>query len=93
MSEVARNARQASRLDSIVKDYQGNINDGISLDKTDEEGVRGRLFLQTEAVESTIPTGMSIGKVDNHIISLVKYLQEQNQVALLSLSVKILTCV
>ncbi len=78
MSEVARNARQASRfLDSIVKDYQGNIDDGISLDKTDGEGVRGRLFLQTESFESTIPAGMSIGKVDNHIISLVNYLQEQ----------------
>ena len=81
MSEVARNARQASRfLDEIIG--QGGVNaeadiaDGISLESPLRKDVTGRLFLQTEAMATTLPANLpqSIvpGKADNQILSVVR---------------------
>ena len=51
MSEVARNARQASRLlDEIVSGCEHDIKHGIALAGPSRELATGRLFLQTEAI-------------------------------------------
>src|ERR1044072_3594616 len=50
MSEVARNARQASRfLDEIVSGSELDIENGIELNARNSEA-SGRLFLQTQAI-------------------------------------------
>jgi PhoH-like ATPase len=56
MSEVARNARQASRtLDEIVNTCPEDIDAGISLAGPSSELASGRLFLQTEPSTSSSP--------------------------------------
>ena len=56
MSEVARNARQASRmLDSIVSGAEHRIADGIPLAGPSQNMASGRLFLQTEAISAVLP--------------------------------------
>ena len=77
MSEVARNARQASRfLDAIVSNAPNGIEDGIELAVTGNAQAGGRLFLQTAAIEQHLPGHVAPGKVDNQIIGVVKHLQE-----------------
>ncbi len=77
MSEVARNARQASRfLDAIVSSAPDSIEKGIELSVSGNAQARGRLFLQTEAIDNDLPARMPPGKVDNQIIGVVKHLQE-----------------
>jgi PhoH-like ATPase len=79
MSEVARNTRQASRfLDEIVSAASHSIEAGIPL--TAHGGGldgTGRLFLQTSAIDGTLPSTLPSGKGDNQIIGVVKHLQEQ----------------
>ncbi len=78
ISEVARNARQASRfLDEIVSKHKRPISEGIPLKRHDADNATGRLFLQTEAIDSQVPAGLPIGKTDNQIIGVVAYLQKQ----------------
>ena len=89
MSEVARNARQASRyLDEIVTQARGPIEDGMPLSRHAADNTTGRMYLQTQAINSTIPASLPIGnKADNHIIGVVMYLQKhypQRQVILVS---------
>ena len=56
MSEVARNARQASRfLDEIVSSGAGDIESGFSLKAKTHGEATGRLFLQTHSVDAQIP--------------------------------------
>ncbi len=56
MSEVARNARQASRLlDEIVSADERDIRQGIALAGPSRDLASGRLFLQTEAINDVIP--------------------------------------
>jgi PhoH-like ATPase len=51
MSEVARNARQASRfLDLIVSETAHDIDKGISLQEQGTKSASGRLFLQTQFI-------------------------------------------
>jgi PhoH-like ATPase len=77
MSEVSRNARQASRfLDSIVSGSLDGIEAGIPLGNHGAKEATGRLFLQTEAINGQLPATMPIGKVDNQIIGVVKHLQD-----------------
>ncbi len=77
MSEVARNARQASRfLDAIVGNSPSDIKSGIELAVTGNTQAGGRLFLQTEPIDQNLPAHISSGKVDNQIIGVVKHLQE-----------------
>ncbi len=78
VSEVARNARQASRfLDEIVSASPESIEEGISLETrgTSQEAT-GRLFLQTSAIDGELPATLASGKADNQIIGVVKHLQE-----------------
>ncbi|HVL55133.1 MAG TPA: PhoH family protein [Burkholderiaceae bacterium] len=77
MSEVARNARQVSRtLDSLIHDEHG-IQEGLALSKIGNREARGRLYLQTEAIEATLPLSFPAGKGDNQILGVVQSLQQR----------------
>jgi len=77
MSEVARNARQASRfLDAIVSRAVADIAAGIPLENAGAREASGRLFLQTESITGELPARLAAGKADNQIIGVVKHLHE-----------------
>ena len=88
LSEVARNARQASRyLDDIVSRVVGRIDEGIALQRHGSDPATGKMFLQTQALDSALPESLALGKADNHIIGVVMALQRehpQRQVILVS---------
>ncbi|MDN0076568.1 PhoH family protein [Crenobacter sp. SG2303] len=76
MTEVARNARQASRfLDEIVSHSEARIESGIPL-KTANAAAEGKLILQTQAIHSVLPGSMPVGKADNQILGIVMALKE-----------------
>jgi PhoH-like ATPase len=78
MSEVARNARQASReLDALASDSDLNPKDGIALSKTGKKEALGRLYFQEALLEVKLPAGLPQGKADNQILGVVKALREQ----------------
>jgi PhoH-like ATPase len=78
MSEVARNARQASRtLDEIVSGSEEGIKHGISLADQSHELATGRLFLQTEAISSVLPSSLPTARADNQILAVVMHLHEK----------------
>jgi PhoH-like ATPase len=78
ISEIARNARQASRfLDDIVSHAKGPIAEGIPLRRHEADNAGGRLFIQTEAINGHLPASLPIGKTDNNIIGVVIYLQKR----------------
>ncbi len=75
MSEVARNARQASRsLDEIVSGFEDGISNGIDLTTPSHQLATGRLYLQTEAISSVLPSSMPTAKADNQILAVVMHL-------------------
>src|SRR5260221_10867900 len=77
MSEVARNARQASRsLDALVATCHHPIEDGIVLSAIGNTEATGRLFLQTQALGDALPPSLPVGKADNHILGVVRALSE-----------------
>ena len=77
MSEVARNARQASRsLDSLVATCKTPIEDGIALSSLGNADATGRLFLQTQAIGAALPASLPVGKADNQILSVVRALKD-----------------
>jgi len=79
LSEVARNARQASRyLDELISHAGPNIGEGIALESRGDKTATGRLFLQTEAIEGELPARLASGKADNQIIGVVRHLQEHH---------------
>lgn len=81
-TEVARNARQASRF---MDDLMGrvsieDIGSGIPIDSISEhiEGREmGRLFFQTENVETHLPTSLPGSKADNIILATTLWLQKK----------------
>ena len=78
MSEIARNARQTSRmLDEMLAADGEDIDEGIDLYATSNKLASGRLFLQTEAISSELPQGLPTSKVDNQILSVVIHLQKK----------------
>ena len=78
MSEVSRNARQASRyLDELLGHASADIAVGIPLSAHGDKNANGRLYLQTEAINGELPARLPGGKADNQIIGVVKHLQEQ----------------
>ena len=80
MSEVARNARQASRyLDELVSAAETSIAEGIPLELHGDKNAGGKLFLQTEAINGALPSSLptGTGKADNQIIGVVMHLQQQ----------------
>jgi len=86
LSDVSRNARQASRfLDEIVTG--DDIQNGLALRTRDGQQAKGRLFLQTQAINGELPSTLASGKTDNQILAVVKHLQEkepQREVVLVS---------
>ena len=78
MSEVARNARQASRfLDDIVSGEELNMDDGIPLTDRSKSLATGRMFLQTEAITTELPAALPTAKADNQIIGVVNFLRHK----------------
>jgi PhoH-like ATPase len=79
LSDVSRNARQASRfLDEIVSGTLADIKKGLELRTRDGQHSSGRLYLQTEAINGSLPTTLAAGKNDNQILAVVRYLQEKD---------------
>ncbi len=80
-SEIARNARQASRfLDDLIGDADGaTIDRGIELPRpgngNDAEKPRGRLFLQTNLLPHDLPPGLPGNRPDNNILATTIALQ------------------
>ena len=78
MSEVARNARQTSRLlDEIVSGAEHDMADGIDLTGPSRELATGHLFLQTEAINGVLPISLPTAKADNQIIGVVMFLGQK----------------
>ena len=78
LSDVSRNARQASRfLDEIVSGSLEDIKKGLELRTKDGQHSGGRLYLQTEAINGSLPHSFAAGKSDNQILTVVRFLQEK----------------
>ena len=78
MTEVARNARQASRfLDQIVSDPQANMEQGISLAPHSNDSAHGSLFLQTYAIHAELPAALPSYKGDNQILGVMLHLKRE----------------
>jgi PhoH-like ATPase len=78
LSDVSRNARQASRfLDEIVSGDVESINKGLALKIRDGQQSKGRLFLQTEAINGELPATLASGRTDNQILAVVRTLQQK----------------
>jgi PhoH-like ATPase len=92
LTEVARNARQASRnLEEIISDGLANLDAGCPLSVNNNNFSTGRLFLQTQAVSVDLPM-LAGSKADNQILGVVVYLQKQypeRQVILVSKDINI----
>jgi PhoH-like ATPase len=71
MSEVSRNARQASRmLDDIVNANGGDLKEGFSLEAASGKAATGKLYLQSQALHAKLPDGLAGGKADNQILAV-----------------------
>jgi PhoH-like ATPase len=88
LSDVSRNTRQASRfLDEIVTGTIDDIKSGLPIRIKEGQQSKGRLFLQTEAINGNLPTTLAAGKNDNQILAVVRALQQrepQREVVLVS---------
>ena len=77
LTEVARNARQASRnLEEIIGHNLVDLEKGCPLTVNNNNFSTGRLFLQTHAVSVELPM-LAGSKADNQILGVVVYLQKQ----------------
>ncbi|HPX88672.1 MAG TPA: PhoH family protein [Methylophilaceae bacterium] len=92
LTEVARNARQASRnLEEIVGTDLVNLELGCPLNVNGNKHLTGRLFLQTMQVSNHLP-GLAGFKADNQILAVVldlKKKQPDRQVILVSKDINI----
>ena len=79
-SEVARNARQASRLlDSLIGEAgQDSILAGLALPSAGGNGNPGRVFFQTDDASHTLPASLPGGNPDNNILSTAIALQREH---------------
>ncbi|MFZ9511506.1 MAG: PhoH family protein, partial [Burkholderiaceae bacterium] len=79
MTEVARNARQTSRmLDALAGVEGAAIESGLRLDGTGHREASGKLFFQTQALEATAHLALPQGKADNQILGVVQALREKH---------------
>lgn len=79
MTEVARNARQASRSLDALADAQGaDIAKGLKLDTSGHIEAGGCLFFQTQALANPLPASLPQGKADNQILGVVQALRDQH---------------
>ena len=75
MSEVARNARQTSRMmDDIVSESAAEIRAGIPLAGPSRNLATGKLFLQADAIDYTLPKALPTARGDNQILAVVLHL-------------------
>ena len=92
MTEVARNARQASRfIEEAIGTSLTDLEQGCPLGKNGNKYSSGRLFLQTNAVVEALPM-LAGSKADNQILGVVAQLQKnfpQRQVILVSKDINI----
>ncbi|MDR3323355.1 MAG: PhoH family protein [Zoogloeaceae bacterium] len=87
MSEIARNARQVSRVLDDMLALAEEIDEGIALDGPSHHLASGRLLLQTEAIGAELPPALPTSKYDNQILAVVIHLQRRyprRQVTLVS---------
>ena len=76
MTEVARNARQASRnLEEVIGRSLCGLEQGCLLSINGNKLVSGKLFLQTEALTAELPM-LAGSKADNQILNVVLGLQQ-----------------
>lgn len=81
-SEVARNARQASRfLDELVASTDSkNIESGVELAHMyNQQSASGRLYFQTRLAPMELPGSLPGGKADNDILGVTLALQARDK--------------
>jgi PhoH-like ATPase len=79
-TEVARNARQASRtLDALAGGQGADISKGLKLSTTGHPEAGGCLFFQTQTLQNQLPSSLPQGKADNQILGVVQALREQHK--------------
>jgi PhoH-like ATPase len=77
-TEVARNARQASRmLDALAGGQGADISKGLKLSTTGHGEAGGCLFFQTQTLQTHLPPSLPQGKADNQILGVVQALRDQ----------------
>ncbi len=77
MTEVARNARQASRsLDALAAALGADMGKGLPLSATGFVEATGNLFFQTQPLDLSLPLALPQGKADNQILGVVRALVE-----------------
>ena len=75
MTEVARNARQASRsLDSLAAAQGADMGQGLPLSASGFVEATGNLFFQTQPLDLSLPLALPQGKADNQILGVVRAL-------------------
>lgn len=78
MSEVARNARQASRfLEEVIRESEASLEAGVPLTEHSHKAATGHLFLQTQPVKGDVLSVLPKSQVDNQILAVVAHLREQ----------------
>ncbi len=78
MTEVARNARQASRtLDALAGAQGADIAKGLKLDTTGHPEAGGCVLFQTKPLDYSLPTSLPQGKADNQILGVVEALRKE----------------
>lgn len=92
LTEVARNARQASRnLEEIIGSSLEDIDQGCTLSQNGNKVSTGKLFIQTQAFDIEIPM-LAGSKADNQILGVVLHQQKKfpdRQVVLVSKDINI----
>lgn len=84
VSEVARNARQASRfLDELINSNDSaSIEQGLALESANfsnhDSNPQGHLFLQTQILTNKLPASLPGSKADNTILETTLSLQEKH---------------
>jgi PhoH-like ATPase len=79
VTEVARNARQASRtLDALAAVKGAEITQGLPLKSLGNREVGGKLFFQTEPLDMNLPQSLPQGKADNQILGVVQALRNRH---------------
>jgi PhoH-like ATPase len=77
-SEVARNARQASRYLDTLAASSPDMAAGQPLSALGHTEAQGHLFFQTEPLDLSLPLALPQGKADNQILGVVRALCEKH---------------
>ncbi len=77
MTEIARNARQVSRMLDDMLTFADDMEAGIPLYEPSNKLAGGNLFLQTEFISTELPVALPTSKVDNAILAVLIHLQKK----------------